>query len=209
MNNGILHNFKLPRNTALIVGHIPTITKNVSEKMLSQYQVGHSFERALQLATADALVRNHFDAPTEIHRNEDGKPRFPQRSEHLSISHTGEYMAVIIGDNPVAVDIEITGRTIERIYHRFTRDLEFAKIDAELSSDSLLTLWGIKECLFKIIPHQGILFREHLLLHSCDKKNGVLKAACSVSHPKLHKEFVVNSFIFEPLVISYIIEDEV
>lgn len=66
-----------------------------------------------------------------------------------------------------------------------------------------LFVWSIKECLFKAVPVQGVLIKEHFKVISVEGKD-TLYTHCSVEHPELSAHLTVVSRIFEPLIVSYI-----
>lgn len=83
--------------------------------------------------------------------DEFGKPALKERDLFLSISHSGEYAAVITSKtHPVGVDIERMTDRIERIQSRFLAPEEEQQIGEVNRLEKLYIAWGAKESLYKI-----------------------------------------------------------
>lgn len=92
-----------------------------------------------------------------------GKPALEGATSHISISHTGDFVAVINHPtHPAGIDIERKGDRILRVKHKFVNENEFKWINPLHEMDQLYVIWGAKECAFKIYGIGGIDFREHL-----------------------------------------------
>lgn len=172
---------------------------------LEPYSKGHSHERVLQLACADRMAGTILGKPVNIQRNEQGAPFIPEIEQHLSISHTGDFMSMIITTNShVALDIELADRNIDRLIPRYTDTRELALFDSLPLYKPAITVWGIKECLFKVAPVTGMLFKEHLIINEIRNKGDEIISRCLVDHPNLKCQVLVVSRIFGPLIVSYI-----
>ena len=78
------------------------------------------------------------------------------------ISHTKDYVAVILDKRPTGIDIEYRSDRILKIRSRFMNPEEEAGIDLEHEVEHLLIHWCAKETLFKIIGQEGVDFQKHL-----------------------------------------------
>ncbi len=68
---------------------------------------------------------------------------------YLSLSHTDSYVAAVVSDLPVGVDIERTNRKLAKgLYDRIVCDKEKA-LYATPDNTQLLQLWTAKEAVFK------------------------------------------------------------
>ena len=73
---------------------------------------------------------------------------------YISISHTKDYVAVILDKRPTGIDIEYRSDRILKIRSRF--------MNPEHEVEHLLIHWCAKETLFKIIGQEGVDFQKHL-----------------------------------------------
>ena len=205
LNKGILHRFKTAHNSEVVIADITAVTSMFSEKQINEYYNGHSRERTLQLVCADFIISELLNETTKISRNKKGAPFLKNKATHLSISHTSNYMDMIINNHSrPAIDIEVKGRDISRVKKRFTTDSEVEHFESFLKTDALLGVWGAKECLFKIMQASGVLFTENMKINYSMTRENELIVNCSVNHPSIKSDFNVISCIFEPLILSYI-----
>ncbi|MEX2596111.1 MAG: 4'-phosphopantetheinyl transferase superfamily protein [Salibacteraceae bacterium] len=208
MNSLILHKFTPNQGAEIIIARIGKVIEQLNPVQLNAYEGNYSLERKAQLACADALVSDYFKSDVVIQRNASGAPSLVGSELHISISHTYDFMAIYLSEKgPVAIDIELLGRDIERIKHRFTTEEEVAAFEALNFSEPLLQVWGLKECLFKVIPTNKVLFKNHLFTKRPQQKNDRVICDGEVRHPHFNADYSMVSCIFEPLIVSYISMD--
>lgn len=114
-------------------------------------------QRRREYLTWRAVVREVLGREVEIAYNALGAPYLPARTEHISVSHAGERVAVRISDRRVAVDIERTDRSFHRILHKYLTPDEQA-----LSDDPLFpaVAWCAKEALYKWAGVRDLTFEQ-------------------------------------------------
>lgn len=106
-----------------------------------------------------------------------GKPFLEDGSFHISISHTKGYVAVILGNTPVGIDIEQYGQRVHKVAHKFMRDDEVAAPYQEDDTWSLLLHWSAKEVMFKCMDTAEVDFRKHLhIAPFSPQKQGIFHA---------------------------------
>lgn len=105
-----------------------------------------------------------------------GRPFLLDGSFHISISHTKGYVAVILGNTPVGIDIEQYGQRVHKVAHKFMRDDEVAVPYQDDDTWSLLLHWSAKEVMFKCMQTAEVDFRKHLHIASFSpQKQGVFQ----------------------------------
>ncbi len=132
----------------------------------------------------------------------DGKPII--KSGYISISHSKEFVAVLISNEKVGVDIEINSDKCFRIKEKFIgTENEFPiKIDMKIAQ----VIWNMKECLYKFIDSKEIDFKENLIvipfsLNEKQTKIWYVKNELSQDHN-------VNYFINKNYSLAYMIAKE-
>lgn len=98
----------------------------------------------------------------EICYHSSGSPFLADGSFHISISHTKGYVAVILGKQPVGIDIEQYGQRVHKVAHKYIREDEIAATYHEDDTWSLLLHWSAKEVMFKCLDVAEVDFRKHL-----------------------------------------------
>jgi len=113
------------------------------------------------------IAINHLTFPEkgELIYDEFGKPQFKDQPWQLSVSHSGNYAAVIIGkEKRVGIDIEILKPRVERIANRFLSEEELSSVGNENRLEKLYVYWGAKESLYKLYGKPEIDFRSNIIV---------------------------------------------
>ena len=102
-----------------------------------------------------------------------GKPIFLNKKK-ISISHSGNYAALIVSENNVGIDIEIINDKALKLKSKFLEtELNYP---LELNKETSLVYWNIKESIFKAVDKAGIDFKKNILVLPLDMKKNVLKS---------------------------------
>ena len=100
-----------------------------------------------------------------LRHGESGFPYLLDEPYSISISHTDDFVAVVISsDNEkrVAVDIEYHSNRVFRVRNRFMSPQELAFLDPVNNISHLLVCWCAKETLYKIIDLPAMDYIRHL-----------------------------------------------
>ena len=108
-----------------------------------------------------------------LNYNSLGNPFF-ENSYKISISHSGVYVAVIISDTDVGIDIETINERVLKIKSKFL-ETEL-KYPIELNTETSLVYWNIKESVFKALEKPGIDFKKNILVPPLNMKKNVVKS---------------------------------
>ena len=108
-----------------------------------------------------------------LNYNSLGNPFF-ENNYKISISHSGVYVAVIISDTDVGIDIETINDRILKIKSKYLEtELNYP---LELNTQTSLVYWNIKESVFKAVEKSGIDFKKNILVPPLDIKKNVVKS---------------------------------
>lgn len=193
--------FNTANGASIFLDRISEVTANMPTEKLECYPEGYSENRKHQLAASDLILEEQFQIKGRVQRNERGAPSV--RDAFLSISHTGDHIGIIVHRGQhVAIDIEVKTRNVSSIVSRFTTAHELELARTCFKDFPEVFLWSCKECLFKYLRLEGVLFKEHLQLiefHGGEAAQSIW----NVSHPKFEGQLLVNSAIFGALMVSY------
>jgi phosphopantetheinyl transferase len=108
------------------------------------------------------------------------KPFLEDEAYHFSISHCGDYAAVIVSEKyRVGVDIELPSPKVERIRHKFLHREELALLQQK-DMDSVIPLtlmWSCKEAVFKWWSYGNVDFSDQIRLSPLSlQPSGVISA---------------------------------
>ena len=133
------------------------------------------------------LLQETGHTDLDLYYDEFGKPHL-HGEQHISITHSHNFSAIIISDETVGIDIELQRDKITRIADKFC-DLEFQFLDRNDDAyiRKLTVIWGAKEAIFKIRNEKGISFKKHINIQS-------LELNAKQNNAKLHFDNVVKDF---------------
>lgn len=108
-----------------------------------------------------------------LNYNSLGNPFF-ENNYKISISHSGVYVAVIISDTDVGIDIETINDRILKIKSKYLEtELNYP---LELNTETSLVYWNIKESVFKAVDKPVIDFKKNILVPPLDMKKNVVRS---------------------------------
>ncbi len=141
---------------------------------------------------------------------ESGRPYLLDSNKEISISHTKNYVAVIAdNDNRVAIDIEVFGKTVERVKHKYCTpsELEYLSDDVDIRSVQLHLLWSAKETVYKLLDEKGVYFDEHInvLPFELDKEGTML---CEVTKKNEVHEIELKYKVFDDFVMVWAVGND-
>ncbi|MEY4926652.1 MAG: hypothetical protein RI894_1088 [Bacteroidota bacterium] len=95
-----------------------------------------------------------------------GKPFLKNSPLQYSISHSGDFVAIVEAAAPCGIDIQMATDTIDRIAHRIMHENDWRELEKH-SLDTTL-FWSAKEAIFKAWEKGG-LAGKNIRLHGFDK----------------------------------------
>jgi phosphopantetheinyl transferase len=112
------------------------------------------------------IICKQMTGSSKIHYNDEGKPFITATNKHISISHSHDYVAVLLSVNSnIGLDIQRKEEKIIRIRERFLNLRENKMIDTN-NIEHLTILWCAKESVYKIHGDPNVFFKEHITIQS-------------------------------------------
>jgi len=151
---------------------------------------------------ASRLLLKHLLAPltSGISYDLNGKPYLDSGSQYISVSHAGEFAAVVCSENfVVGVDIEKMKDRVERVKERFLQKTEIDSLIPENRLEQLYVFWGGKEAIYKLNGKPDLDFRNDIYIHPFDY-------LCN-TNSKCKATMTINGFRNELTLCYYKIED--
>lgn len=139
----LINNVKLSENSSL----------RIKEMKAESHRKGFLAIRML----LQHLGYNDYD----LHYDRFGKPHLKNNKE-ISISHSLDFSALAISDNPIGIDIEKIKPKIALIAPRFMNVSHLKNLPQQQQLQKATIIWGIKESIFKIKNEKGISFPNHI-----------------------------------------------
>ena len=145
------------------------------QSVVPQRNVSHPHKKLQHLAGRYLLKYLFPDFPLSLILIADTKkPYLENEVYHFSISHCGDYAAVIVSKiKRVGIDIEIATEKVERIKHKFLSTAEIKMINSNSPFIHQLTLlWSCKETVFKWYGLGEVDFKDHIVIKSINSLEG-------------------------------------
>lgn len=198
----IVFNKRIDDETILAVWKIEeTEEQLLSSLQLKQHELDviaslSNGKRALHWLSTRVLLRTMLNTADYIdcRMDEHGKPYLVNSATHISLSHSYDYAAVIIGKHKkVGVDIELIKHKIKSIKHKFLSDVELAQKQIGDNTNGLYVSWCAKEAVYKWHGKKGLEFKQHIHIKPFKlKEEGSLQVL--VELPEGTRELEVNYF---------------
>ena len=202
----VIEDIQLSSTTRIMVWEIKeTIDFLKSELNLSDFSKKTLLKKKSAIHQKQFLTVRNILKLLSIHDSDlsydvDGKPFI--KSGYISISHAKEFVAVLISDEKVGVDIESNSDKCFRIKQKFIgTENEFPiKIDRKIAQ----VIWNMKECLYKFIDFKEIDFKENLIVipFSLNEKQTKIWFIKN----EFTQDYYVNYFINKNYSLAYIID---
>lgn len=160
--------------TRLGAWHITEPEAFFLEAVPLQRSITHPHKRLQHLAGRFLLKTVFPDFPLELIRIADTrKPFLDEDPFHFSISHCGDYAAVIVSrEQRVGVDIEQVAEKIGRIMPKFLVPEEKSLLPRGAVNETATLFWSLKESVFKWYGAGQVDFREHIRIRDFDEADG-------------------------------------
>ena len=157
-------------STKLAVWHITEDEEFFSEKVTIKNTITHPHKRLQHLAGRYLLKTLHADFPLHlIEIAESKKPLLSNGELLFSISHCGNYAAVIVSKNKtVGIDVELITPKIELVKNKFLTEYELRLSEtipnqADAVRHKVLTLfWSSKEAIYKWYGKGALSFKRNI-----------------------------------------------
>jgi phosphopantetheinyl transferase len=165
---------------------------NLNKEELAEWNSFQSEKRKREWLTVRNALKTLVsdDESSTIIYDSNGKPHLSKSS--ISISHSHEFIAVMISDSPsIGIDIEVVHPRIEILSRKFLSEKEKPDLSDTRHLEKLHVLWGAKEVLFKIHSIGGIDFKKDLFVHPFNYENPGLLTA-SILKPGYVKNYPIQ-----------------
>jgi phosphopantetheinyl transferase len=143
---------------------------NLSGSEKTMYSSFHNELRKKHWLAYRSLLKQMLDpASPDLLYDQNGKPNLISGSHHISVSHAGDFAAVVCSDHlAVGIDIEQLKDRVERVKERFLGETEIESIAPACRLEQLYVYWGGKEALYKLNGRPDVDFRNDIYIHPFD-----------------------------------------
>jgi phosphopantetheinyl transferase len=186
--------------TKIGVWHITETEDFFLQQVPLQKEIRHWHKRLQHLAGRYLLKELYPNFPLELIKIADTrKPFLQDEAYHFSISHCGNYAAVVVSKAyRVGVDVELVTPKIENILHKFLSAQEQYLLPPDALQKTATLFWSVKESVYKWKGNGGVDFIDHINIQSIQDKNNEGVVNClfeNTIHLKVHYLFFNDNFL--------------
>ena len=137
-----------------------------------------SDKRKLEFLGVRVALKHMLGYEIAVKYDAEGKPFLVDESLHISVSHSGKWIAVMAHpDKSVGIDIEVPTDKIQKLYTRFLSETEQEELSGGQNIQQLQIAWSAKEALYKIIGKEAVDFAKQLRIYPFEvSENGEIRA---------------------------------
>ncbi len=186
--------------TKMGVWHITEAEDFFLQQVPLQKEITHPHKRVQHLAGRFLLKELYPDFPLELIKIADTrKPFLEDEAFHFSISHCGNYAAVMVSKKyRVGVDVEMVTGKIQRIIPKFLTTAEQQLLLPNAVNETATLLWSVKEAIYKWKSTGGVDFRQHINIKHINSANGYGIVHCFFNNQivlEVHYLFFSNHYL--------------
>ena len=134
--------------------------------------------------------------PDDILVEASGKPNHHAKDKFFSISHSQDYVGLLIHSGPCGLDIQASTPKIARIASKFYTDEDHEMLNPYWSEDTALHIaWTLKESMYKTFGKLGVDFRKHIHFRDIDMVNMTCRGYIQTD---LYKEEYMSKITIQP-----------
>lgn len=179
------------------------------QTVVPQRNVSHPHKKLQHLAGRYLLKHLFPDFPLSLILIADTrKPYLENEAYHFSISHCGDFAAVIVSKTKrVGVDIEAKTEKVDRIKHKFLSEEEMMLVNGgDANNYERLTLfWSCKEAVFKWYGLGEVDFKKHMVVTGVSlQADHVIKTRIVFSKTGKRDLILISRFFMDNLCLSFV-----
>jgi 4'-phosphopantetheinyl transferase len=143
-----------------------------SAEDIRKFRSHNDGERSKHWLYSRVLLREMLNTEKfiSLEADEYGKPYLVNFPEKISISHSGDMVAVMLSNSNCGMDIQLMKPYIEKIAYKFVSDEEWKYIHEDTRFEQLYFIWCCKEALYKHYGKKNLAFKENLFIYPSDWK---------------------------------------
>ena len=200
--NAKLGIWKIEETIELLIENVQLST----DDQLQLKQLTH-IKRKLEWLCTRKLVAELTESNVSISRNRFNKPSLIGSSSKISISHSGDYIAIILDEQEeTGIDIQEIRTSIATIKFKFLDDKELNAVDLSNEIEHLHVYWGVKESLYKVYGREMLSFKNDISVEKFDfQESGEVIA--KIVKADFQKEYKLHYEKLENYMLVYVMNN--
>jgi phosphopantetheinyl transferase len=139
------------------------LSKNpsLSAKELKEVSTLKSEKRKIELLACRIALKDLFNNRLELKHHESGRP-YIKEANHISISHSKDYIAIAFGEENIGIDIEQPHAKMLKLIPRILSETELKQFQQSPTIEHACKMWGTKESVLKYIGDKNLNYRDDI-----------------------------------------------
>lgn len=202
VENGVLGIWKLSETSEELQKHF-----QFSPNENNEYQKFTGERRKTEYLATRLLLQEILKQKFEITRLESGKPLIKNSNLNISISHSADFVTVLVSEKNIGIDVENLYRNIDRVAERFLHKDELEWINKSEKEQYLKILfWGAKEAIFKCSNQAGVQFHKQIFIPAFEfSKSDYFYGTLSAENR--NEKYKLWYFSIENNIVVYCVEE--
>lgn len=134
---------------------------SLSAKELEELSTLKSEKRKIEFLACRLALKDLFNNKLELKHHESGKP-YIKEANHISISHSKDYIAIAYGEENIGIDIEQAHEKLLKLIPRILSESELTQFQQNPTTENACKMWGIKESVLKYIGDKNLNYRDDI-----------------------------------------------
>ncbi len=154
-----------------------------------------------------ALLNTVFDDKVYLGHHDNGSPFIQNNLTHISISHSGKYVAIITHPTEdVGIDIDSLDRDYSAVEKMALSEDEIDDLSKKNRNTQLAIYWCAKEALYKRMGQSGVDFSKQMEIDKFNPKDEGEIEATFIDKDGEEEEFDMEYEIFDDYVMVWIVD---
>lgn len=178
-----------------------TMTSIPSDELEEISYIKNESLRKQRLAVR-ALLDAMFDEKVYLSHHDNGKPYIENNAINISITHTDQYVAVILNDeDEVGIDCESLNRDFSAVEKKALSEEEIGNLEDEQKNEQLAIYWCAKEAIFKLTSQYDVDFAEQIQIDGFRYRDEGELSATFTDKDGYEQELNLHYFTFDRHVL--------
>ncbi len=153
-----------------------------------------------------ALLNTMFDEKVYLSHHDNGKPYIENNPINISITHTANYVAVILHDEEdVGIDIESLDRDFSAVEKKALSEDEIEDLEDDKRNEQLAIYWCAKEAIFKRLSVYNLDFAEQIEIERFRPRGEGELEATFINKDGDEEEFDLEYMTFDRHVLVWVV----
>ena len=155
-----------------------------------------------------ALLNALFDEKVYLSHHDNGKPYLENNPVNISITHTENYVAVILHEEEdCGIDIESLDRDFSAVEKKALSAEEIEDLEEEKRNEQLAIYWCAKEAIFKLLSRYNVDFAEQIEIERFRPRGEGELEATFIDKNEDEQEFDLEYMTVDRHVLVWVVGD--